>query len=233
LTYKQHDRSASPQNTYDISLDKARAALDRRHILSINYIYELPFFRDQRGFVGKVLGGWQASGIITYQTGLPFTATVSGFDPAGLGLIPPPTTVARPNVVCNPNEGGARTPQQWFNTACFQPTPVSNTIVSGQAPFTNTIGNAGRGIIHGPPTNRVDFTLAKNLRFSERYRIQLRGEAFNVFNTTNFRGLNTAVFSTTTAPSSISSTGNGSSGFGQVTSVRDPRVLQFAVKVNF
>jgi hypothetical protein len=233
LTDNQNDRSASPQNTYNITLDKARAALDRRHILSINYIYELPFFQEQRGFIGKVLGGWQASGIITYQTGLPFTATVSGFDPAGLGLIPPPTTVARPNVLCNPNEGGAGTPQQYFNTACFQPTPVSNTPIAGLPAFTNTVGNAGRGIIEGPPTKRVDFTLAKNLRFSERYRIQLRGEAFNVFNTTNFRGLNTTVFSTTTAPSTISPTGNGSSGFGQVTSVRDPRVLQFAIKVNF
>ena len=233
LTDNQNDRSASPQNTYDISKDKARAALDRRHILSINYIYELPFFRDQKGFVGKVLGGWQASGIITYNTGLPFTPTVGGFDPAGLGLIPPPTTVARPNVVCNPNQGGPQTAQQWFNTACFQPTPVNNTAIPGLSPFTNTVGNGGRGIVEGPSTNRVDFTMAKNLRFSERFRLQLRAEAFNVFNTTNFRGINTAVFNTTTAPSTVSPTGNNSSAFGQVTTVRDPRVLQFGIKLNF
>lgn len=233
LTDNQNDRSASPQNTYDISKDKARAALDRRHILSINYIYELPFFRDQRGFVGKVLGGWQASGIITYNTGLPFTPTVSGFDPSGLGLLPPPTTVARPNIVCNPNEGGPQTAQQWFNTACFQPTPISNTAIPGLSPFTNTVGNGGRGIVEGPPTNRVDFTLAKNLRFSERFRLQLRAEAFNVFNTTNFRGISTAVFNTTTAPSTVSPVGNNSSAFGQVTTVRDPRVLQFGIKLNF
>jgi hypothetical protein len=65
LTDNQNDRSASPQNTYDISADKARAALDRRHIISINYIYELPWFDKQKGFVGKVLGGWQLSGIVT------------------------------------------------------------------------------------------------------------------------------------------------------------------------
>lgn len=225
LTDNQNDRSASPQNTYDISLDKARAFLDRRHILTINYIYELPFFRDQRGFVGKVLGGWQASGIVTYQTGLPFTPTVGGFDPSGLGLIPPPTTVARPNTSCNPNEGGAQTVQQWFNTSCFQVTPLSGPVT------TNAVPTGGRGIVNGPSTKRVDFTMSKNFRFSERFRLQLRGEAFNVFNWTNPRGLSTVVWSATTQP--VAQGGNGSSTFGQVTSYRDPRVLQFAAKVNF
>lgn len=222
LTDNQNDRSASPQNTYNISLDKARAALDRRHILTINYIYELPFFQDQRGFVGKVLGGWQTSGIITYQTGLPLTASVGTpafYDPAGLGIIPPPTTVARPNVICNPNEGAPNTAQQWFNISCFQLTPNSGT-----TGVSNTVGNAGRNIIHGPSTRRVDFTLAKNLRFSERFRLQLRGEAFNVFNWTNFRGISLVVPSVANAPTSA---------FGQVTSVRDPRVLQFGAKFYF
>ena len=225
LTDSQNDRSASPQNPYNTKLDKARAALDRRHVLSIDFIYELPFFNDQKGLVGKVLGGWQTSGIVTYNTGLPFTATVSGFDPAGLGLIPPPTTVARANVTCNPNQGGAGTAQQFFNTSCFQLTPLTGT------GFSNTVGNGGRGIIEGPATNRVDLTLAKNLRFSERYRLQLRAEAFNVFNTTNFRSLSTVAFNTSNAP--ISAGGNGTSTFGQVTAVRDPRVLQFGIKFNF
>ncbi len=225
LTDNQNDRSSSPQNTYDISLEKARAFLDRRHIMTINYIYELPFYRDQRGLVGKVLGGWQASGIVTYQTGLPFTPTVSAFDPSGLGLIPPPTTVARPNTLCNPNEGGSQTVQQWFNTACFQVTPLSGTVSS------NAVPSGGRGIVNGPSTKRVDFTMSKNLRFSERFRLQLRGEAFNVFNWTNPRGLSTLVWSATTQP--VAQGGNGSSTFGQVLSYRDPRVMQFAVKLNF
>jgi hypothetical protein len=233
LTDNQNDRSASPQNTYNISQDYALAALDRRHILSINYIYELPFFRKQQGFVGKVLGGWQASGIVTYNTGVPFTPTVSGFDPSGLGLLPPPTTVARPNVTCDPNQGGLRTFESWFNTSCFQPTPISNTAIAGLAPFTNTIGNGGRGIVIGPPTKRVDFTMSKSFKLAETLRLQFRAEAFNVFNTTNFRGITTGVFNTTTAPSSVSPVGNGSSTFGRVTSVRDPRVIQLALRLSF
>jgi hypothetical protein len=160
-----------------------------------------------------VLGGFQASGIYTYQTGLPFTATTSSYDPAGLGLIPPPTTVARPNVLCNPNEGGAGTQQQFFNTSCFQLNPL--TTATG---LTNLPGNASRGIIEGPPTNRFDLTLMKNIRFNESMRLQLRAEAFNLFNKTNFRGLSTNVTA---------------ANFGQVISTRDPRNLQFAVKFYF
>ena len=88
LTDNQTDRSTAPQNTYDVRSDYGRATLDRRHVLAVNYIYELPFFSEQHGFAGKVLGGWQASGIVVYNTGLPFTVTTSGFDPSGLGLIP-------------------------------------------------------------------------------------------------------------------------------------------------
>lgn len=235
LTDAQNDRSTSPQNTYDISLERARAALDRRHVLTVNYIYELPFFRDQKGFAGKVLGGWQVSGIATYQTGLPFTPTVSAFDASGLALIPALVAGARPNVTCDPNQGGAQTVQQWFNTSCFQVTPISNT--DPNFPIANVVGNGGRGIVNGPPTRRVDLTLAKNFRFSERYRVQLRAEAFNVFNWTNFRALSTVVWNATTRPVNMpigtSPGGNGSSTFGQVTSYRDPRVLQFAAKVNF
>ncbi len=226
LTDNPNDRSAAPQNSYDIQLEKGRAALDRRHILTVNWIYELPFFKKQSGFVGKILGGWQASGIATFQTGLGLTPTVSGFDPAGLGLIPPPLTVARANVLCNPNEGGAQNPQQWFNTACFQIVPINNT-----SPNPPIIGNASRGMIQGPGTKRVDFTMTKNLRFAERYKLQLRAEAFNVFNWTNPRGINTTVWNATTQP--VSQGGNGTSLFGRVVSFRDPRVMQFGVKFSF
>ena len=228
LTDAQNDRSTSPQNTYNVNLEKARAALDRRHILTINYVYELPFYRDQKGFVGKVLGGWQASGIATVQTGLPFTPTASAFDASGLGLIPAQVAGARPNVICDPNEGAPHTLQQWFNTSCFQVTPISGDPIGA---FGNNVGNGGRGIVNGPGTRRVDFTMSKNLRFGETFRVQLRAEAFNVFNITNFRGLSTAVWSRTTQP--VSQGGNGASTFGQVTTVRDPRVIQLGVKVSF
>ncbi|QYO67482.1 TonB-dependent receptor [Leptolyngbya sp. 7M] len=226
LSDNRTDRSNAPQNSYDTASEKGRANLDRRHVLTINYVYELPFYRAQRGFTGKVLGGWQISGIMTYQTGLGFTPTVSNFDPAGLGIIPTALTVGRPNLLCNPNQGGPKNQLQWFNTSCFQVTPINNN-----SPHVNVPGTAGINIIEGPSTKRVDFTLSKMISFSERFRLQLRGEAFNVFNTTNPRGLSTVVWSATTQP--VSQGGNGSSTFGQVISWRDPRIMQFGAKFFF
>jgi hypothetical protein len=198
LTDSQNDRSNAPQNSADIRSEYSRAALDRRHVLTINYIYEIPFMTDQKGFAGKTLGGWQASGIITAQSGLPFTITTSSFDPGGLGFIPAAIAGGRPNLLCDPNDNAPHTQQQFFNGGCFQPNPAATA-----ANLTNLPGSAGRGIVNGPPTYRVDFTMTKNFRFSESTRLQLRAEAFNVFNHTNFRTIGTnvtlATYNTVTA----------------------------------
>ena len=217
LTDSQNDRTTAPQNTYDSKAEKARAALDRRHIFTANFVYELPFFSKQENLIGKILGGFQTSGIVTLQTGLPFTAVTSSLDFAGLGLINANPT-ARPNVICNPNANAPHTRTQFFNTACFQLNPLNtdNTTALG---FSNTPGNAGRGIIFGPRTVRVDLTASKNIRFGEDIRVQLRAEAFNIFNTTNFRGF-----------TSLNVT---SGSFGVIGSTRDPRTMQLGVKVSF
>ncbi|HEX8367780.1 MAG TPA: TonB-dependent receptor [Pyrinomonadaceae bacterium] len=213
LTDNQTDRSTAPQNSYDIRSEYGRATLDRRHVFTVNYVYEVPFFKNRRDFAGTVFGGWQASGIATFQTGLPLTITTSNFDPAGLGFVSALVAGGRPNVICDPNEGAPHTQGQWFNTACFVANPTATTNVN----LPNIAGTAGRGIVEGPGTRRVDFTLSKNIYFgSERQmRLQLRGEAFNVFNWTSFRAVSTNITATT---------------FGQVLSVRDPRTLQFGVK---
>lgn len=217
LTTSPNDRTTSPQNAYDIRSEYQLAAFDRRHILSVNYVYELPFFAKQQGFTGKLLGGWQFNGIATYNTGLPFSATTSLFDPAGLGILNVNPT-ARPNVTCNPNQGGARTIQSFFNTSCFQQNPAQVDANGVRIQVPNTIGNTARGIITGPRTVRFDLTAVKNLRFGETFRLQLRAEGFNIFNNVNFRALSTNV-----------TAGN----FGAVTTVRDPRTMQFGAKVIF
>lgn len=213
LTDNQTDRSSAPQNSYDVRGDYGRAALDRRHVFSANYIYELPFHKEQNGLTGKLIGGWQASGIVTMNSGLPFTATTSTFDPAGVGFIPALIAGGRPNILCDPNEGAPRTQQQFFNTACFQLNPATTA-----TNIPNILGTSPRGVINGPPTYRVDFTMTKNIRFGENRSVQLRGEAFNVFNHTNFRTIITNVTA---------------ANFGQVTAVRDPRTIQLGAKFIF
>ena len=214
MTDNQTDRSTAPQNSYNNKGDYGRATLDRRHVLTINYVYELPFYTQQNGFTGKLLGGWQMSGIVAYRTGIPFTPTTSSFDPAGLGFVPALVAGGRPNVLCDPNANAPHTLQQYFNTACFQRNPATTT--TGVA---NVIGNGGRGIINGPPTTRFDFTMSKNIRIGESMQVQLRAEAFNVFNHTNFQ-----TFGSTNVTSSL---------FGTISVVRDPRTIQLGAKFIF
>ena len=213
LTNSPNDRSGSPQDTYDLRSEYQRATLDRRHVLSVNYNYELPFFRTQQGVIGHVLGGWQAAGIFVYNSGLPFTATTSNLDYAGLGLINA-NPAARPNLLCDPNKGAPHTAQQYFNTSCFQTNPLAADIN-----LPNKPGTAGRGVINGPTTTRFDFTGKKNIRIRESVSLQLRAEVFNIFNHTNFR--------------SFTSTNVTSTAFGQIGAVRDPRTMQVALKLNF
>ena len=214
LTDNQTDRSTASQNSYNNHGDYGRATLDRRHVLTISYIYELPFYRGQHDFAGKLLGGWQVSGLALYRSGIPFTATTSSFDAGGLGFVPALVAGARPNTLCDPNSGAPHTIQQYFNTACFSLNP---TVTTTGVP--NVIGNAGRGTIDGPTTTRFDFTLAKNIHLGETMKVQLRAEAFNVFNHTNFQ-----TFGSTNVTSSL---------YGTITVVRDPRTIQLGAKFIF
>lgn len=214
LTDSPNDRTTSPQNSYDIKSEYQRATLDRRHVFSLNYIYELPFFSKQNDFVGRVLGGWQASGIITINSGLPFSVTTSNLDLAGLGLINA-NPAARPNLLCDPNENAPHG-LQWVTNACFQLNPPNTG--PGSTGLSNQPGTTPRGIIEGPPTQRVDFTMSKNFRITETFYAQFRAEAFNIFNHTNFRALSTNITA---------------ANFGAVTTVRDPRTMQFGLKLIF
>ncbi len=213
MTDNQTDRSTAPENSYNIHGDYGRATLDRRHVFTANYVYEVPFFSKRHDLAGNVLGGWQVSGIVTLQSGLGFTPTTN-FDAAGLGNVPALVAGNRPNVLCDPNANAPHTFEQWFTVACFQPNPSA-------APVANVVGNAGRAVINGPPTKRVDFSLFKNFHIGETARLQLRAEAFNIFNHTNFRAINSLAIQ------------NLGSTFGVIGTVRDPRTLQFGAKLSF
>jgi hypothetical protein len=205
--------NAAPQDNASIISERGLSPLDRRHVITGNFIYELPWYKDQKGFAGKALGGWQLSGIVSYQTGTPYTVTSSSYDPGGIGFIPSIVAGGRANVSCDPNANAPHTAAQWFDISCFAAQATTGV--------PNVAGNGGRGIIVGPPTRKVDLTGVKNLKFGESMRLQLRLEAFNIFNITNFRLGTTPNISRTLA------------GFGAITSYRDPRVLQFGAKFYF
>jgi hypothetical protein len=201
-----------PQDAYNLKAEYARANLDRRQVLNINYIYELPWFAGQKNLKEKILGGWQFSGITVHYTGLGFSPATSSNDPAGLGTILSAVAGSRPNMICDPNANSPHTDLKWFNTECFV-----------NAAGTNLVGNAGRNTVNGPPTTRWDATLSKNIRFSESKSIQLRWEVFNIFNHTNF-----ATF--VASPSALNVV---NSTYGRIGATRDPRTMQLGAKFNF
>jgi hypothetical protein len=209
LTDNQTDRSSAPQSFYDRAADYGPAQLDRRHVFSLDYVYALPFFKNQKGIVGQALGGWQLSGITSVATGTPLTITTTGVDPAALGLLGTSASSGRPDLVGRAQLiGGIQTRLRWFNTEAFALVPA------GQ----NRIGSAARGALYGPGYQRWDMTLSKRFQIRESVNLQFRAEAYNIFNHTNFNTVGTVFGSTT---------------FGQVTGVRDPRLIQFALKLNY
>ncbi len=201
-----------PQNSYDLRGERGRSNFDARHRLSVSYAYDLPFGRERAhlsddGWVTTLLTGWQTFGILTLQTGRPFTvALLSEIDNSGTGRsLLGFGANDRPNIVGDPTSGNP-TPERWFNTAAFA------------LPPRGTFGNAGRNILDGPGFQNFNASLVKNSAISERVNLQLRAEVFNLFNHPNF-GL----------PDNFL----GSPTFGRVTTARDPRHLQFGIKLLF
>jgi len=210
------------QNTYDLSAEYGPARYDRTHIFNANFVYELPFFQSQSGFVGHVLGGWELSGIANVYTGLPFTVTGVLNDPAGQGVLDGNSAVSgRPDIVGDPNHASVASGpihnndgiNPWFNTAAFAQVCTADGCPSGARP-----GSSRPGSVRGPGLWRGDLSGFKNIKFNDRMNLQFRAEAFNVFNHTN--------------PDTIS-TSSTSGTFGKVTAYRDPRILQLALKLYF
>lgn len=211
------DRNNYPQNSYNWRAERGLAPFDRTHILSLNYVYTLPFFRSGPRAATYLLGGWELSGIMSAYTGQPLTATTSGVDPAGLGLLALTSISNRPNEVCNPNAqaprqyGAASEDLLWFKTTCFAAVPQGDV----------RPGNTGTYTLHGPGFFNLDSSLMKNFNLTGdgRWKLQLRGEAFNILNSVN--------------PSGFASTTITSTNFGQINTFRAARRMQLGAKVNF
>lgn len=170
------------QNPFDLHSMKGVSDYDIPQRLVVSYGYELPFGRGKRFMssaprvVDELLGGWQAVGITSFQSGFPYTPTLGSNDPGNVNF----AYDIRPNVVGNPNVSTC-TPAQCFNVGAF----------SVPAPFT--FGDAGRNILRGPSRQNWDFSVLKNFHISESRYVQFRSEFFNVFNHTNFNNPNSQI----------------------------------------
>ncbi|HEX6730909.1 MAG TPA: TonB-dependent receptor [Pyrinomonadaceae bacterium] len=201
-----------PQNSNNVSAERARSNFDVRHRLSVSYSYLFPFgkgrtYLSDSGWASTLLTGWETYGIVTLQSGRPFTVAllpeidISGTGRSILGF----GANDRPNVVGSPNVDNP-TNERWFNTAAFT------------FPIPGTFGNAGRNVLDGPGYQNVNASLVKNTRLTERFNLQLRAEFFNLFNHPNFN-----------LPDNFL----GSPTFGVISSAREPRHIQFGLKLLF
>ncbi len=192
---------------------------DIRHRFVTSFLYELPFGHG-KAFVGnasgaldQIVGGWQIASIFTLSTGNYFTvldsnANFSNSDGGAGGASQRPDQVGDPH-------GHPCIPGTFFNTCAYAD------------PAEGSFGNVGRNTVEGPGYKTWDFSLFKNFNAGERARVEFRAEFFNVLNHTNF------LFSKTGPQNSNNSTILGTPQFGFLTAARDPRQIQFALKLSF
>ncbi len=205
------------------------ADFHREHTVAINYIYEIPSLFKNKAVMHAVADGWQLSGITTFQSGQPLSP---GYSIPGVGnanLTGSYTEGARLKLIGNPLTGATDSPYNRLNAAAFTEPPVG------------TIGiDAPVNYIIRPGIANFDFTLQKSFAIKERMRLELRADAFNIFNHTQFNGLNSTLnfkSLTDSTPTNLVYAADGSisnkNGFGSVSGARDPRIMQLVVRFQF
>lgn len=232
----QFENSISSLFLFCKSCTRGLSDFNITHALSVNYVWEVPTPSSWKGFLAHAFGGWQLGGVVTAQSGVPFTPLIGG-DPLGLNSSDPfayPSRVAGPGCDSPVNSGNAN---NYIKVQCFGVPLASAAIASQCTAYSavpgscqNLFGNAGRNTVIGPGLFTWDFSLFKNNyipRISEKFNVQFRIEAFNIFNRANF------------APPIDNSTlfdqnGNRVGGAGAIDQTVTPgREIQFGLKINW
>ncbi|HTX76471.1 MAG TPA: carboxypeptidase regulatory-like domain-containing protein [Terracidiphilus sp.] len=211
--------SVVAQNWQDIGADEGNSNFDVRHQVSGTYLYELPFGKDKfyftSGTMSHILEGFSVSGSFGFLTGTPLTPTLQ----AAIADVAHGTTgTERPNRMpgVSLTQGGGRL-QQWFNPSAFTPaTPDA---------AGNAFGNAARNSIPGPGKITNNMSLSKTMDMGETRSFEIRATATNVFNTVQYSGVYTTLYTGVGAEQA--------SNFGQVSSAGAMRAFQFTARFRF
>jgi Carboxypeptidase regulatory-like domain len=211
---------AGPMDSADPRLDYGRSDFNVGQRFVASYAYMLPVGRGKR-FGGSMnraadaaVGGWEWTGIATFQQGFPFSVLANDVD----GLLMTP--IQRADVTGNPNSGFHKSVGEWFNTAAFSQPPAG------------VFGTAGRNSLTGPGISNWDMGLVKYFSITERAKLQLRAETFNTFNHTQW-GVDPTTLGASGPGTSDVVTNVNAGNFGAVQYARPPRIIQFGGKVTF
>lgn len=198
--------------------NRGRYPFDVTHNATVNFVYELPIFRGRKGFVHGMLGGWQASGIVTLRTGFPFSVTGGTLNTG---------STSYPDRVADGRLGSKATRVLWYDPTAFRRTDCN----IATHPELCHYGSSANDALVSPGMHNFDFSASKSWpipRLGERGRLQLRAEAFNAFNTPQFG-----------TPNGLSYVGSDSlvpdgPRVGEIRSLRQPmRIMQFGLKLGF
>ncbi|AXC12790.1 Oar protein [Acidisarcina polymorpha] len=207
----------------------APAGFDRRNVFNFQYVYNLPDFKGQNKLVQLTAGGWEWSGVTQFWGGSPCLSGNSPTNDAcdlsssgnlgngGFGHIRPDYNGGAIVTGHGHNVPANQLPM-WFNPGVFS------------SPPNGSFGNFHRNSIYGPGVENWNMSLFKNFNFTESTRVQLRFEAYNVFNHTQWGNVNVGLSAPTPG---TPFTGSNAGNAGQITTARDPRVLQLGGKFYF
>jgi len=212
--------SLTPEIVACRACDNASGIWDVRHVLNTNAVYELPFgagkaYLNQPGILRSVFGAWQLTTIVGAHTGFPVNVTVA----RSATVVPDGNTNnQRPNILPGVplTPPGGATPSEWINPAAFA------------VPAAGTFGDAPRDVARAPGLWQADIGASKRIALRERYQLQFRAEAFNVFNRAQFGAPNADIsagageFGVITQPVNTTPIGTGT-----------PRQIQLALRLEF
>jgi hypothetical protein len=232
LTIANTDFSAGLPNATEEEirrLDYSYAEYDRPHNVVVNAIYQLPKLAD--GALGFLINNWQVSGVFRWTSGRPYGVgySIPGINQTNLvGNDGNPG--ARVVLTCNPGGGSSSDPyRQIGNVNCFAP-PQPGSDGSESARF----------FLWAPATNNLDMSLSKTFTAGKRARVEVRLDAFNALNHTQFTGVNSSVSFASLTDRTITNLPYDASGniirpggFGAINGVAPPRTLQLVTRLSF
>lgn len=203
--------------------------IDRRHNFNSNWVWELPR-ATHNSALGYALNNWQLSGIYRYVTGQPYNISLSIPGTSAYTLTGTQNIEgARIVLLGNPGSGHSSDPYRQFNAAAFT------------VPKPGSLGlESGRNFLYRSPINSLDLSLSKRFPFKERVEMELRLDAFNALNHTQFDTVNTSLVVRSLndpTPTNLPFDANGNlvnrNGFGTISGIRPPRNMQLSARLQF
>lgn len=213
-------------NIYNSRLDRGNSDTDIRHRYVGTVTYDLPFFRNEKSFLGHAFGGWSLASVVSTQTGIPFnisestdrslTGALGGNRPDYIGgtltfVDPRKNMFGKQNSYFDGTGGGTSTA---VTNPYFRRVGSGLSVAQGAGRF----GTFGRNVFHGPGLVNADISVSKTFSITEAQKLMFRAEGFNFMNRTNF----------------LNPSGNiGAATFGRITAARDPRLVQLTLRYSF